>query len=133
MAQDYLTVPKEYLRPKAYEDEASRYNFENDRFKPDRRNKENWYIITVNPDSYFYTEPDTDSEKIREIPFRHAYFVLKNRKEWLLLANKNGTELGWIQKKDALQWKRGLLDPVTGINLKGFILNKAKDLSLIHI
>ena len=55
MAQDYLTVPKEYLRPKAYEDEASRYNFENDRFKPDRRNKENWYIITVNPDSYFYT------------------------------------------------------------------------------
>jgi len=134
MAQDIQSVPNEYLKPQYYNDVASDLRFENEVLKkPNKKKGEEWFVISDRTNNYLYSKPNLGSEKVDKLGFRDIVYVTKDNNGWLLVGNKSGgsvSELGWIPKSNVLQWRRGLLDAASGINLKGFILNKLKKLQL---
>lgn len=126
--QERLSVPIEYLRPKAFEDRASQENFAYGVYKSPRRgDKEDWYVISDRDVNFTYERKNTNSTKVRKLKFKQICYVAENNTGWLRLMTEDDEDIGWIQKDKVLQWRRGLLDAKSGINLKGFILNKIKD------
>ncbi len=86
-----------------------------------------------------YSKPDVNSQKLRNVEWLETYSVVEEEKEWVRLAKgrrKQGVEFydgtvqdfGWIMKKNLLLWTSSLRDSKSGIHLKAFLLNKAKEL-----
>lgn len=101
-----------------------------------------WVVICdrSEPDlTQTFTKPDQNSPKMKNIEWLQSYQVVDEEKDWIRIViakRKQGLEFydgtvqdfGWIMKKNVLLWNKSLLDSRTGIHLKAFLLNKAKEL-----
>ncbi len=127
-SQDILSVPEEYLRPIVQESEAARFNYENEVLKPPKRSsgdRESWFVVSDRNQNRTYDKPNEASAKVKDLSFGDIAWVVEDRMGWLRLKGPYKLEdYGWIPKENVLQWRRGLLSK-NGINLKGFLLNKA--------
>ena len=101
-----------------------------------------WIVICdrSEPDlTQTFSKPDPNSQKMKNIEWLESYYVVDEEKDWVRLVKgrrKQGLEFydgtvqdfGWIMKKNVLLWNSSLRDSRTGIHLKAFLLNKAKEL-----
>ena len=127
LAQDIMRPPKDFNRPYAYSDFEQRTAFENDVHESiHKRNKTKWYVVSDRDNNPVYESKSRGSSVTKKLNFRDICYVTKDNQAWLKVAIKvNGKyeEIGWIPKSNVLQWNSGLLDALTEINLKGFVLN----------
>ncbi len=133
-SQKIESIPKNYYSPVHFEDLASADRFELDvQEKPRKKQRVDWFVISDRNNNYTYSSRDKESEKKAKLSFRDIVYVTEDHTGWLRVAkSKSGIleDLGWIPKQMVLQWRNSLLDAQTGINLKGFILNRLKTLQL---
>ena len=130
VCQKIEATPEPYLRPKHFNDKTSRTNFANDVLKKTKKHKrEDWYIISDRNNNKVYESKDANSQVVATLNFQDVCYVVEDNVEWIKVASGEIGDLqtlGWMPKSSVLLWRRGLLDEMTGINLKGFILNKLK-------
>lgn len=95
-----------------------------------------WLVISDRDNNKTYRRASTDSGEKGIMSFGEWGYVTKvsEDKEWIKVvrASLNGNRIssriekdyGWVRKEKMLLWTSGLVSPVTGINRKGFLLNK---------
>lgn len=130
-----LMKPEKFEGPVAYEGE-SKVNFEN--LKSDKGDIP-WFVVCDRANNKTFRDRDEHSDTMNELTFGEGFYVTKEKGEWIRIgkpANPDDyvndkrislIDYGWIKKEKMLLWNNSLLDPVTRIHLKGFLLNKAKD------
>jgi len=135
-AQDIKAVPKEYLKPLRLEG-LQKFKFENDvHEQPRKRNvdREMWYVLSDRIDNPSYEYNDLSSPVKKQLVFGELLYVIDDKEGWLHLMKgipgdfefgSHGEDYGWVPKSHVLLWRRSLINPVTRIHYKGFILNKA--------
>lgn len=101
------------------------------------RSKEDaWFVTSDRDENPFYNLPEGDV--IGTLEFGKNYFVVDEQKGWICIseAQVNGlkieganTVIGWVPKRKMLLWRKGLVDPVSRINRKVVLLNRADDIN----
>ena len=130
-----LMKPEKFEEPVAYEGE-SKINFEN--LKSDKGDFP-WFVVSERSSNRTYRDRDEHSDVMKVLNFGEGFYVTKEKGDWIKIGKPsnpddyvnnrriNLIDYGWIKKEKMLLWNNSLLDPVTRIHLKGFLLNKAKD------
>ncbi|MEO0777057.1 MAG: type VI secretion system protein TssR domain-containing protein [Bacteroidota bacterium] len=130
-----LGAPESFLRPVDFFDNQNSYEkYLLDRTSPKLR-KEGWFVFSDRNNNPLYEKPG--GAAIDEIGFRDHFFVVEEKNEWVKVMEVTVDELkiidkkgksGWIPKSKLLLWPRGIIDPITGINKKVLLLNKADEI-----
>lgn len=101
-----------------------------------------WIVICDRTEeTQIYSKPNYQSEEVAKVKFRDWFYVTGEDGDWIRIATaklKSGTKingkannLGWIEKKNLLLWTTGLVDPITKIHSKAFLLNRASEIEKI--
>lgn len=125
-------IPDLYMFPKDYTDVGQRLNFELNEWSASRRN-EDWLIVSDRPDNVLYDKPDGEKLNLM-LDFREYAWVVDEKNGWLeIVTNARiigkrvytcpNSKIGWINKKNLLQWSECLKDENTNISRKAFLLN----------
>lgn len=131
--------PIVYNSPKDFFDDEYTNQLDELITKKHKRSKEDaWIVMSDRENNKAYTKPDVDSQVKSTIGFKEWFYVIDSNDEWVKLvkARKQGTlgikaiqeEVGWVQKKNMLLWTNSLIDPLSLIHRKVFLLNKISDI-----
>jgi hypothetical protein len=106
------------------------------------KNKKNaWLVISDRDNNAVYDKPGDTSPK-GVVNFRDWFYVTDETDDYVQIVEASGVEsnlklvnvkkmLGWIKKTNVIPWNTGLVDPLSLINRKAFLLNKATDIENI--
>lgn len=131
--------PEVYNSPKDYfDDEYINQLNELITSKHKRSSDEPWIVMSDRDNNKAYTKPDEGSEVKSTINFKDWFYVVDSNDEWVKLvkARKEGSlgikaiqqDIGWVPKKHMLLWTNSLIDPLSLIHRKVFLLNKISDI-----
>lgn len=104
---------------------AKRTDYEN--FSASKRdNKEAWRAFTDRENVVIYDEPD--GKKTGVVPgFSTRLYIYKEDGPFVLVSpEQRGPANWWVRKTDLVLWRRPMEDPVTGIEIKAFVVNTVK-------
>lgn len=140
-AQKYSRImgkPVKFERPIDYGAEQDRLRFQNARDKYDKDKP--WIVVSDRDDNPTYTKADESSPVMEKIGFKSYFYVVGEKDEWIhiiqartrgLKISKLNKDYGWVRKDKMLLWTSGLVDEVTKIHKKAFLLNKVQDIERI--
>lgn len=102
----------------------------------DRR--EAWMVTSDRDNNPVYEKPSKSSRVIKTIDFRDQFYVVDEEGGWIEIISAKETVdklkivdrdkvevLGWVPKEKMLMWSSGVVDPLTKIHKKAFLLNRA--------
>lgn len=91
-----------------------------------RDNKEAWRAFTDRENVAIYDEPN--GKRIGTVPkFSTRLYIYKEDGPYVLVSEEQRGPAGWwVQKTDLVLWRRPMEDPVTGIEIKAFVVNTVK-------
>ena len=104
---------------------AKRNDYEN--FAASKRdNTEAWRAFTDRENVAIYDEPN--GKRAGTVPkFSTRLYVYKEDGPYVLVSEEQrGPANWWVQKTDLVLWRRPMVDPVTGIEIKAFVVNTVK-------
>lgn len=143
-AQTVKLLPKKFFNPIGYTDNSEWNEQVFRRGHPNKDKPRNWYVIG-DRDAKTYKKPNSKSSPKAQLKFKQIAYVIDEDSKWLHVATCDKlvrkrdrklrgqiTDLGWIQKDKILLWPFSLLNEHNNIHLKGFLLNKAKDINKIR-
>ena len=96
------------------------YNF--DYRKTDR--KSFWTVFANRPDVPLFMDADETSQQIGKADFSTTFYVVDEEKEFLKVEAFDKDLSGWCLKKNLILWSSPLIDHVTGIEIKAFLVNR---------
>jgi hypothetical protein len=144
----YVSIPTAFKTPD-YIDNIEQYKFymESDDF--DKEKELPWLVFTEREGVKFFDSPDASLIAVGAkgtLPLDNtSYIVIDENKGWIKIGKAkagkraldgkkinydNFETLGWVDKEKMLLWTNALTDSNTGIEAKGFILNKLKSFEL---
>ncbi|GLR16665.1 hypothetical protein GCM10007940_12800 [Portibacter lacus] len=130
--------PVKFDRPIDYAAEADQLRFQNARDKYDKDAP--WIVVSDRDNNPTYKKPDESSEQMETIGFKSYFYVVDEKDEWIhiiqartsgLKVSKLNKDYGWVPKSKMLLWTSGLVDDITRIHKKAFLLNKVQDIERI--
>lgn len=91
-----------------------------------RDDKEAWRAFTDRENVAVFDEPN--GQRVGVIPqFSTRLYIYKEEGPFVLVSEEQrGPASMWVQKTDLVLWRRPMEDPVTGIEIKAFVVNTVK-------
>lgn len=96
------------------------YNF--DYRKKDR--KSFWNVFANRPNIPLYQDADENSAEVGKAAFSTTFYVIDEENEYLKVEAFDKDLSGWCHKKDLILWSSPLIDHITGIEIKAFLVNR---------
>ncbi|MEP7321557.1 MAG: type VI secretion system protein TssR domain-containing protein [Saprospiraceae bacterium] len=130
-------------RPGKYNNPAD-YSYDKRQFESfleqteNKDRKEAWLVISDRDKNPVYD--NINGKQISEIQFQDFFYVIEEKEGWIKLfkggvdglrITKENPPVGWVPKKNMLLWNSSLVDHITAIHKKGFLLNKASEIEQI--
>lgn len=140
-AQKYNRImgkPEKFERPIDYAAAEDKIRFQNarDKYSKDKP----WIVVSDRDNNPTYEKPDAQSAQMETLSFKSYYYVVDEKDEWIhiiqartsgLKVSKVNKDYGWVPKSKMLLWTSGLVDEITRIHKKAFLLNKVSDIERI--
>ena len=137
-----LKIPKRFESPVGYNNGKDISDFiSSEHPDEDIKGKAAWLVISDRNNNIVYKKANVNSQKHKfSLKFKETFYVVDTKGNWLHIVktNKKPSNLslknrvvwdyGWIKREKMLLWRNSLIDPVSGINQKAFLLNKVDNI-----
>ncbi len=130
--------PLKFDRPIDFAAKEDYIRFQNgkDKYSKDQP----WIVVSDRDENPTYNKPDDKSGVLETLSFKDYFYVVDEKDEWVhivkartsgLKISKMNKDYGWVPKDKMLLWTSGLVDEITRIHKKAFLLNKVQDIERI--